>query len=393
MRVGFPYISKQKWTGGYNYLLNLFRVLNQYSGHTVRPVLFAGEDVEDHDLTPFTIGSDEPIVRSSLFNKGHEMKRLIPALVLGRDRSAEKLFRNKEIHAVFEPAIFYGSRFSIPAIAWIPDLQHRHMPQMFSKMEYWKRELGVRAQISSGRMVMVGSETTKQDCERFYPKARGNTFAVPFAVCVSDVDKTRDPEKTRLSHQLPDRFYYLPNQFWKHKNHKVVIEAVKILKERGDHVVVAASGHPKDPRHPRLFDQLKTMIKSAGLEINFRMLGMIPYDEVLGLMRSSIAVINPSLCEGWSTTVEEAKSLGISLILSDIPVHREQASQSSLFFDPYLPDALANILRVKRRPLNIQNRIVQEDIANRETLDRLKKYVRGFQELVSATLKRSGKFH
>ena len=62
------------------------------------------------------------------------------------------------------------------------------------------------------------------------------------------------------------------------------------------------------------------------LEKNFIFLGVIPYKDVLGLMRAAVAVINPSVMEGWSTTVEEAKSLGLPLILSDIPVHREQAT-------------------------------------------------------------------
>jgi glycosyltransferase involved in cell wall biosynthesis len=42
-------------------------------------------------------------------------------------------------------------------------------------------------------------------------------------------------------------------------------------------------------------------------------------------MRASTALINPSLFEGWSTTVEEAKSTGTPMILSDLGVHREQA--------------------------------------------------------------------
>ena len=42
-------------------------------------------------------------------------------------------------------------------------------------------------------------------------------------------------------------------------------------------------------------------------------------------MRQSVAVLQPSLFEGWSTTVEEAKSIGKTILLSDIPVHREQA--------------------------------------------------------------------
>ena len=61
-------------------------------------------------------------------------------------------------------------------------------------------------------------------------------------------------------------------------------------------------------------------------------------------MRSSVAVINPSLVEGWSTSVEEAKSLRVPLVLSNIPVHREQAIRDAIFFDPHSAAAAAAAL-------------------------------------------------
>ncbi len=44
-------------------------------------------------------------------------------------------------------------------------------------------------------------------------------------------------------------------------------------------------------------------------------------------MLCSTALINPSQFEGWSTTVEEAKSLGVKMLLSDLEVHKEQAKR------------------------------------------------------------------
>jgi hypothetical protein len=48
-------------------------------------------------------------------------------------------------------------------------------------------------------------------------------------------------------------------------------------------------------------------------------------------MRGSIALINPSEFGGWSTTVEEAKAYGVPMLLSDLDVHREQASTAQFF--------------------------------------------------------------
>ena len=49
-------------------------------------------------------------------------------------------------------------------------------------------------------------------------------------------------------------------------------------------------------------------------------------------MRKSIAVIQPSLFEGWSTIVEECRSIGKKIILSDLNVHKEQNFSESIFF-------------------------------------------------------------
>ena len=61
---------------------------------------------------------------------------------------------------------------------------------------------------------------------------------------------------------------------------------------------------------------------------------MIKYNEVLSLIYHSQSIINPSIFEGWSSTVEQAKSYKKDLILSNIGVHLEQKPEYSKFFSP-----------------------------------------------------------
>jgi glycosyltransferase involved in cell wall biosynthesis len=65
---------------------------------------------------------------------------------------------------------------------------------------------------------------------------------------------------------------------------------------------------------------------------------------VFALMRACTALINPSLSEGWSTSVEEAKSLGVPMLLSDLRVHREQAGDRADYFDPAVAGQLASLM-------------------------------------------------
>ena len=73
---------------------------------------------------------------------------------------------------------------------------------------------------------------------------------------------------------------------------------------------------------------------------------MIDREEQLILMANSRCVIQPSLFEGWSTSVEEAKSLNKLLILSDIAVHKEQCCENVLFFKREDPNDLANTIKL-----------------------------------------------
>jgi glycosyltransferase involved in cell wall biosynthesis len=220
------------------------------------------------------------------------------------------------------------------------------MPKMFTRRNWWSRDLGFKVQVAAGRTLMVSSETAKRDMESFYPASRDRAHVVQFAM---DMDisayKGRRAEMQAI-YAIPGRFFYLPNQFWRHKNHTVIVAALAQLKAEGRLTMlptVLLSGLQIDPRNPGYFENVMNEVKAAGVESHFRHLGLIPYEHVLSLIGCCDALLNPSFFEGWSTPIEEAKALGAPLILSDIPIHREQAP-GARFFDPSSVDAAASVL-------------------------------------------------
>lgn len=361
IRVAFTLIGGQNWTGGYNYLLNLVRVLSIHAPNCVQPVLFFGADIEEGDVAPFEAIPGVVVIRNAVFNVSLKGKRLRQALLTGCDQAAAKEFAAQGINIVFENAQFYGWRFPFLVVAWIPDFQHRHMKHLFDFRAYWQREIGFIFQILSGRHIMLSSNDARQDCERFYPCTIGRTHVVRFAILLaSDIDKAA-ARAIADGYGLPECFFFLPNQFWKHKNHECVIQSLLLLKARGREFVVAVSGKQEDPRDSEHFPRLKRLIETSGLSQNFRLLGLIPHEHILALMRSCVALINPSTFEGWSTTVEEAKALGTPMILSSLMVHREQC-KDALFFDPTSPEQLA-IIMDNFTPANFEERLSMCDSA------------------------------
>jgi len=332
MRTAFTLPDRKRWTGGYQYFINLFRVLRKYGGGNVRPLVFVGDDVEAADLAPIDDGMAE-IVRSAAFRASTGGLRLVEALLTGVDRKAAQIYRAHGIRVVFESARYHGWRFPLPTLAWLPDFQHRRLPGIFSTRAWLQREAGFRAQIASACAIMVSSESSRAECEKYYPQSRGRIRVVPFAAQLPPEAMSLSVAEVMGKYHLPREFFYLPNQFWVHKNHRVMIDALEVLQGRGVSAVVAASGALADYRHPQLLQRLESRVAELGLASQFRFLGLIPRADVYALMRGAVAIVNPSLSEGWSTNVEEARALGVPMVLSDIAVHREQAGDRAVFFD------------------------------------------------------------
>jgi glycosyltransferase involved in cell wall biosynthesis len=382
-RVAFTLISAANWmgTGGYNYLVNLAQVLSAHAQDRVQMVLFVGTDTVAANLAAFAAIPGVEIVRAAAFDDARRNQRLRQALCTGRDRAAAHAFREHRIDVLFECAQFYGWRFPFPCLAWITDFQHRHLPELFSFAAYWKRDLGFRVQILSRRQVMLSSEDSRSDCETFFPRSVGRTSVVRSAMAPPDLPDVASDRAIAAGYQLPQCYFYLPNQFWRHKNHRTVIEALRMLRQKGSNPVVAASGREEDYRHPEHFAQLHALVSQYGLTHNFRFLGVLPRPHVFALMRACTALINPSLSEGWSTPVEEGKSLGVPMLLSDLRVHREQVGDRASYFDAEAAEQLASLMaRHEDLPAPARRDREQEAIAAAQ--DRVRQFALEFSVTV-----------
>lgn len=345
IRVAFNLIGGKNWTGGHNYLLNLLNALSEDQNKLVTPVLFIPieAEIESHEFLKI---KGIEIIRTNIFNLKNRKFQLISALLWGRVPSINKLFLDNKIDVVFETAQFFGWRLGFPVIAWIPDFQHKLLPHLFSKAAWLKREFGFRAQIMSNRKIMVSSNDAHKACLKYYPATKGKIHTVHFAVRPRKKMDLKEAREIANSYELPSNFIFMPNQFWRHKNHLLVLDALEILNNRGVFITVVASGKQLDPRSPNYYSNFEKSIKNKKLEKIFIALGLIPYDHLNALMLACQALLNPSLFEGWSTTVEEARALGIPMLLSDIDVHREQMGCDAKYFKRNSPHSLAEQMQL-----------------------------------------------
>ena len=316
------------YLGVWNYYLNMAKVLTEYQPH-MRLVFFC-----PHDLPRERRREAEAVTGEKTFDLPPRGRwRDLLALFGYWDRDFYKRCVDAEIGLVFEQAKFLGTKFPIPALSWIGDLQHRHLPRYFSPLHRLIRDVGYRSQARLRQHIMVSSDSARRDVITFFGPGRGKIHVVPFAVTsplAVDVEKI---PLVREKYQLPQDYLFLPNQFWIHKNHQLAFHAVRELKRRGRPQLLALSGQAHDFRYAGHADDLRALASNLDINSHLRWLGAIPYDDLLHLTAGAGVLLNPSLFEGWSTTVEEAKCVGAPMALSDLDVHREQASERAAFFD------------------------------------------------------------
>ena len=236
----------------------------------------------------------------------------------------------------------------IGMITWIPDFQSHRLPHFFTETEHKARLDRFDRQVQVSQVILLSSQAAKADCELFAPAAATMAAVVPFpsSHAFGPSLPIGDPTEIVRLYHLPEKFLLVANQYWAHKNHQAVIDAVALIAKQGIHVPVVMTGLPADYRNPANSptSHLLQTIAKAGLAGQVVPLGQVPFAHLIALMRCAAAIVQPSRFEGWSTVVEDAKALGRPLICSGIEVHREQAPGALGFFDCDEPQELAEII-------------------------------------------------
>jgi glycosyltransferase involved in cell wall biosynthesis len=240
-------------------------------------------------------------------------------------------------HVVFD--------LDLPFVGWIPDFQHLRLPELFSSSEIDFRNQFFSAVAEKSSLVLLSSNSARSDFEEFYPEQTAKARVAHFPSLLWTFE-SGDVSKTVRKFRLPQKFALVANQFWRHKNHRILPPALGLLKRAGIGIDLVVTGLPSDYRDPENKALSNFFQESAKEDVagSIHFLGQIPYLDLVAIMRAATLIIQPSFFEGWSTSIEDSKALGRPLLCSDIPVHREQVPDALGFFDPTKPETLADLL-------------------------------------------------
>ena len=232
-------------------------------------------------------------------------------------------------------------------LIWIADLQIYHLPQNFTRREIAiNKALEVRT-VNGGHDIVLCSQWVIDDFNKIFKGHHCKTHRLRFATIHPDFSHVGSKE-VMDKYKITQPYYMVSNQFWVHKNHMAVFEAINRLKTIYPAVFCVITGNPKitSAKTRDYIQGLLSYIKDNALDEYIGFLGLIPREEQLCLLKNSLAIIQPSFFESWNTTVEDAKLLKKFIVLSDLEVHREQIHDNVYFFDPNRTDELITCMTV-----------------------------------------------
>ena len=258
----------------------------------------------------------------------------------------KRALKEHDIDIVFPTILDLGRGFPIPWIPYLPDLQHKYYPEFFSDEEIEDRDISFQRLLHSAHSVIVEAQDVKNDLQKFYDVGDTEIFVMSY---------TAVPERAWFSledvdlgkYHLPEKYFLISNQFWLHKDHKTAFDALKLLHNEGyTEYHIVCTGKTDDYRDAGYFQRLLESLQKNKMEDYVHFLGYIPKRDQIKILCQSQAALQPTLFEGnpGGGIAYNAISLGIPIILSDIPVNLELKSPLAFFFRMKDPESLKDVM-------------------------------------------------
>ena len=243
----------------------------------------------------------------------------------------------------------HPDRIGFPGILTIHDLQHLHYPDFFSRAEWENRERVYRQSALRARHVICISEFTRRDVHERYgiPLSKMTTvWNIPSrAVWREGAPAERRRLLAAMGVEGPFLFY--PAQNWPHKNHAALVEAFRrAAADLPGDVKLIFTGRPFAPEHPAA-----ALMADGALGHRVRHLGFRSPLEVRALFQECLALVFPSLFEGFGMPVAEAIIAGKPVVCSNVASLPEIAGEAAITFDPTrVEEMAARIHDIATRP-------------------------------------------
>lgn len=339
--------------GGYQYEYMVLDILKKYhNDENISLNYYASSNKILKDYSDLNL--DIKIINENIFQKFHRfcisnifLYRLFNKIGYGFSSMEKKLLEdNINLIYFISPNLRSQGLSNISYIFTLWDLGHLEMPE-FPEVSYDRRfelrEFIYNRSLKKAINVIVDSEYSKQYTIKKYNLDQERVKVLRYLPNIRTIQSSQSIN-IKQKYNLNNDYIFYPAQFWAHKNHIYILEAIKILrKEEGVDIDVVFSGSDKG--------NLKYILDKAKefqIEDLIHYIGFAPNDEIPLLYRQSLALVMPTYLGPTNIPPLEAFAYETPVCYSDTPFFREQAGDAVFFMNLKDPSSLAqNILTIK----------------------------------------------
>jgi glycosyltransferase involved in cell wall biosynthesis len=354
--------------GGYQQALSAILLFSKIPNEIAEKYYFTNTDSNISILSVHNI-SAQKICLSKFKHLALKLRRGIRSSKILRylyrlvgPNSFEKIFISNEIDLIY----FISSNplakdlEKINYITTIWDLSHRdeiEFPEVREFRVFEERESLYREILPKAVAVLVDSEIGKKRIIHRYGLDPHRIVVMPFNIPLSVTVKQDelDPNFNNgvFMSKLPYIFY--PAQFWPHKNHIYILNALKILKEKFNiNLNAVFVGGDKGN-----LNYIKIYAKNIKVDKSIYFLGFVSNNELAYLYKGALALVMPTYFGPTNLPPLEAFSLGIPVLYGDHGGLKEQVGNAALLLDLTNPECLANhLMKMLANPELIENLVI-----------------------------------
>ncbi len=225
----------------------------------------------------------------------------------------------------------------LPVVSTFYDLQVLAYPRFFSPAERRQRLGHLRQLRRRARRIAAISEFSRQEAIR-HGLAPDRIRAIPIQMPRPAAEASGPPPGLGLR---PGRFFLYPANLWPHKNHELLFTAFAMACDQGlpHDLVLVCTGDGQG----RL-DGLQQLAQGLGLQERLRLPGYVSAADLQALYSHGLAVVFPSLYEGFGMPVIEAMARRVPVCCSNSTALAEVAGDAALLVDPRHPQHIASAL-------------------------------------------------
>lgn len=358
------YLTMSPQEGGkYQYTLSIIEALSKLDNKNIKIIAVFNSDIWDQIL-PDDIKDRYFIKENIVIQKIKVILFFIPLGIrllrsIGKYIDPlQKLIYSLEPDIIFCPG---GDKLcyeiKLPSIIPVFDLMHRYeitFPEVNSFITYWTKEIHYKNVCKYAKIILVDSETGKQQLIESY-KVDAQKISILNYIAPSYVSLNISESGIKKRYNLPQNFIFYPAQFWHHKNHKCIIEALSILREKNILINAVFVGANKNG-----YSNINDLIKKHNLQDQIFILNYVSNEELVSLYKVANALVMPTFFGPTNIPPLEAFALGCPVIISNVYGIPDQVGEAALIFDPNNPLELSEkIIKV------INNKTVRETLIKR----------------------------